>query len=138
MDLFLDIEPNLAALSALFGDKFEVVIVEQWDPQDFALDRHVVQRCSNDSEFPVGLGFAHACEDPERWLLEGARSLSLQLNCRCLYTGAPGTQGNPFHCVLFDNGVAWLADDRDSRLSGDGEGPVRLLRRLPDLDAALD
>jgi hypothetical protein len=139
MDIFLSAKPTVKDLSPLFEVDLPVVVLEDWDDERAReLDAvHTVIRTENRSEFPYGLSFQEQTEDQERWLLSCARTLSVELGCLVLYTGNPVQPDNPFLCVVFDSGRAFLADDEGSILAEGQGGPVNILRRLPELDASL-
>lgn len=137
MDIFLSVRPAVADLSSLFEADLPVVVLEDWDDER-ARELgavHTVILTENRSEFPYGLSFQEQTDDQENWLLSRARRLSADLGCRVLYTGNPVEPDNPFLCVVFDSGRAFLADDEGSMLAEGRGGPVRMLRRLPELDA---
>ncbi len=138
MDIFLTVKPSVEALSSLFEVDLPVVVLEDWDDdQARGLGSvHTVILTENRSEFPYGLSFQPQNEDQESWLLSCARTLSVQLGCRVLYTGNPVEPDNPFLCVVFDSGRAFLADDEGTVLAEGQGGPVNILRRLPELDAS--
>lgn len=138
MDIFLSIRPTANDLSSLFDVELPVNILKDWN-DELAGDVgavHTVILTENQSEFPYGLSFQEQIENQETWLLDSARKLSVTLNCRSLYTGNPLEPNNPFLCIVFDSGQAYLADDLGSILAEGKGGPVNLLRRLPDLDAS--
>ena len=89
----------------------------------------------NDSEFPVGLSFQGRSSDLEKWLLNSARQLSIALACNSLYTGSPLQGASPYHSIVFASGLAFLASDLGTKLAKDGEAAVKLLHRVPELDA---
>jgi hypothetical protein len=137
MDVYLSAKPSVQDLSTLFDVELPIVIVQDWnDEQAQALEPvHTVILTENRSEFPYGLSFQDQGGDQESWLLNCARTLSVRLGCRTLYTGNPAEPDNPFLCVVFDCDQAFLADDQDSVLA-EGQGrPVRIIRRMPELDA---
>jgi hypothetical protein len=139
MDIFLSAKPTVKHLSSLFEVDLPVVVLEDWDDErarDFG-SVHTVILAENRSEFPYGLSFQEQTENQESWLLSCARKLSVELGCRVLYTGNPVQPDNPFFCVVFDSGQAFLADDEGSILAEGQGGPVKILRRLPELDASL-
>jgi hypothetical protein len=138
MDVFLSAKPTVKDLSSLFEVNLPVVVLKDWDDERARElgSVHTVILTENRSEFPYGLSFQQQKEDQESWLLSCARSLSVQLRCRALYTGNPVNPDNPFLCVVFDSGRAFLADDEGSFLAEGRGGPVNILRRLPELDAS--
>ena len=137
MDIFLSVKPAVADLSPLFDVDLPVVILEDWDDERAREigAAHTVILTENRSEFPYGLSFQEQTEDQENWLLCSARKLSVNLKCRVLYTGNPVEPDNPFLCVVFDSGLAYLADDEGSMLAEGRGNPVNILQRLPELDA---
>ena len=89
---------------------------------------------SNPSEFPILLDVFPDPLKPRavyREQLRLARFLSKRLSCRTICDGSEhGDSAAPYWSIVWDDGVAWLADDCGS-MYGDGEGgPVRLVRRL--------
>ena len=139
MDIYLSAKPTVKDLSALFEVDLPVVVLDDWDDErarEFG-SAHTVIFTENRSEFPYGLAFQEQTEDQESWLLSCARKLSVGLGCRVLYTGNPVQPDNPFLCVVFDSGQAFLANDEGSILAEGQGGPVNILRRLPELDAPL-
>jgi hypothetical protein len=138
MDIYLTVDPDVRTIQLVLGDELPVMFIADWqaviDQKD---DAHLVLKTENDSEFPFGLSLTLACEDPEGWLLDAARILSVKLSCRTLYTGSPLADCGPYDCVVFELGKAYLASDLETRLAGDGDGQVRLVRRLPEFDAAV-
>lgn len=137
MDIFLSAKPNVQDLSALFEVELPVIILEDWnDKQARGLEPvHTVILTENRSEFPFGLSFQDQGNDHENWLLQCARTLSVQLGCRTLYSGNPVEPDNPFLCIVFDSGQAFLADDEGSTLAEGRGSPVNIIRRIPELDA---
>ena len=138
MDIFLSAKPTVADLSPLFEVDLPLVVLENWDDERARElgSVHTVILTENQSEFPYGLSFQEQSEDQENWLLSCAKRLSVDLGCRVLYTGNPVEPDNPFLCVIFDSGEAFLADDEGSMLAEGYGGPVNILRRLPELDAS--
>jgi hypothetical protein len=138
MDIYLSVKPSVADLSSLFEVDLPVVLLDDWDDERARnlAAAHTVILAENKSEFPCGLSFQDQTENQEYWLMESARRLSVKLGCRALYTGNPVEPENPFLCVVFDSGRAYLADDEGSMLAEGRGGPVRMLKRLPELDAA--
>ncbi len=139
MDIFLSIEPTAEQLSALFDDNLPVEILRDWDDEQarqFAA-KHVVILTNNPSEFPFGLSFQAQGGDHERWLLNAARTLSVALDCDTVFAGDPSESDNPFLCVVFKSGAAFLADDEDSMLSEGRGGPVQILRPAPEIESLL-
>lgn len=138
MDIFLSAKPTVTDLSSLFEVDLPVVVLEDWDDERARQlgSAHTVILTENQSEFPYGLSFQQQTEDQENWLLNCAKKLSVDLGCRVLYTGNPVQPDNPFLCVIFDSGQAFLADDEGSMLAEGHGGPVNILRRLPKLDAS--
>jgi hypothetical protein len=138
MDVFLSAKPSVQDLSALFEVDLPVVVLEDWnDEHSRGLDPvHTVILTENRSEFPFGLSFQDQEDDQESWLRNTARTLSVQLGCKTLYTGNPVEPENPFLCVVFDSGQAFLADDEGSILAEGRGGRVKIIRRIPELDAA--
>ena len=138
MDIFLTAKPTVTDLSSLFDVDWPVLVLGDWDDErarEFG-SAHTVILTENRSEFPYGLSFQAQTEDQESWLLSSARKLSVGLGCQVLYTGNPVQSDNPFLCVVFDSGQAFLADDEGSILAEGQGGPVKILRRLPELDAS--
>lgn len=137
MDIFLTVKPAVADLAPLFEVNLPVVVLDDWDDERARElgSAHTVILTENGSEFPCGLSFQDQAEDQEEWLLNSARKLSVNLGCRALYTGNPVEPENPFLCVVFDSGRAYLADDEGSMLAEGRGGEVRMIRRLPELDA---
>lgn len=141
MDIYLTVKPAAATdLAQLFAVDLPVVMLEDWDDERVREigAAHTVILTENKSEFPYGLSFQEQTDDQENWLLDSARKLSVKLRCRVLYTGNPVEPDNPFLCVVFDSGLAYLADDEGSMLAEGRGGEVNILRRLPELDAAAD
>lgn len=137
MDIYLSVKPTASDLAPLFEMDLPIVLLEDWD-DDRARETgsaHTVILTGNKSEFPYGLSFQDQAEDQESWLLNSARKLSMKLGCRTLYTGNPVEPDNPFFCVVFDSGEAYLADEEGSMLGEGRGGAVKMLRRLPELDA---
>ncbi|HQT26872.1 MAG TPA: hypothetical protein PLK99_09805 [Burkholderiales bacterium] len=139
MDIFLSVKPAVADIASLFEVELPVVVLDDWDDERARElgATHTVILTENRSEFPYGLSFQEQTEDQENWLLNCARKLSVNLGCRVLYTGNPVEPDNPFLCVVFDSGQAYLADDEGSMLAEGEGGPVDMLRRLPELDASV-
>lgn len=138
MDIFLSAKPTVKDLSSLFEVDLPVVVLEDWDDErarEFG-SVHTVILTENRSEFPYGLSFQEQTVDQEKWLLSCAKTLSVELGCRVLYTGNPVQPDNPFLCVVFESGQAFLADDEGSILAEGRGGPVSILGRLPELDAS--
>lgn len=139
MDIYLSIEPCLDDLAFLFEVELPVKVLTDWNDA-LAIETgcvHTVVFSANSSEFPVGLSFQQQSGDHEQWLLKAARSLSIRLRCRSLYTGNPVEPDNPFLCVVFDSGKAFLADDEGTELS-EGTGKlVHTIKRIPELDAGV-
>ena len=137
MDIYLSTKPTKQDLSTLFDVELPIVILQDWnDEQAKSLEPvHTIIVADNRSEFPYGLSFQHQADDQESWLLNCARTLSVRLGCRALYTGNPVEPDNPFLCVVFDCGQAFLADDQDSVLAEGRGTPVSIIRRMPELDA---
>lgn len=136
MDIFLTKKPNLHHFESVFGDDKSVLIIDGWDavPEDYC-GTHLVMMSENESEFPIGLSFQSEQNDLENWLLNAARYLSVMLACRSLYTGSPLEGTNPYHSIVFMSGKAFLADDCDTKLAGEGEASVRIIRGVPKLDS---
>lgn len=136
MDIFLTEKPSLHHLSSLFDDEKPVAIIDSWeaDPET-ASSSHIVVMRENTSEFPVGLAFQGQPGDQERWLLDAARRLSVLLECQSLYTGSPLEGAMQHHSIVFVSGKAFLASDYGTNLANEGEALVKLLRRVPKLDA---
>ena len=137
MDIFLSTRPTADDLSAIFEVDLPVNILKDWNDELAGKigSVHTVILSENQSEFPYGLSFQEHNGNQESWLLNCARKLSVALNCRALYTGNPMEPTNPFLCIVFDSGQAYLADDQGSILVEGKDGLVNILRRLPDLDA---
>jgi hypothetical protein len=137
LDVYLSAKPGAQDLSTLFDVELPIAIVQDWnDEQAQGLEPvHTVILTENRSEFPYGLSFQDQGDDQESWLLNCARTLSARLGCRTLYTGNPVEPDNPFLCVVFDSGLAFLADDQDSILAEGRGTPVSIIRRMPELDA---
>lgn len=138
MDIFLSARPGVQDLSALFEVDLPVVVLDDWNDAHSreTAPVHTVILTENHSEFPFGLSFQDQQSDQESWLVNCARTLSVTLGCRTLYTGNPVDPDNPFLCVVFDSGQAYLADDEGSALAEGQGGPVKVIRRLPELDSA--
>jgi hypothetical protein len=136
MDIYLSSEPDVKVIQDVFDDEKPVQFIHDWEDvlahQDQA---HLVLKAVNDSEFPCGLSFTHRCDHQEAWLLNAARMLSVLLSCRALYTGSPTENSSPYDCLVFDQGEAYQASDLNTRLAGDGDGQISLVRRLPEFDA---
>ena len=135
MDLFLSELPSPAAIESLYDDDHPVVVVDDWITAPEDPEVHPVVLVENDSEFAWGLAFRDVPEDVERWLLDAARSLSVAQECLTLYPGSPLEGAKPWHSIVFDGGKAYLVDDSESKLSGDGEESVKTLRPIEELDA---
>lgn len=94
----------------------------------------VVAITRNRSEFPMSIDVVVSLVDgvsPQRWLLELSRRISVAASCRTICDGTGfGDDPSPYWSIVWDNGMAHLADDVDSVIA-DGDGrPVRLIRRL--------
>ena len=137
MDIFLSVKPSAGDLSGLFEVELPIEILQDWsDEKARRLEPvHTVILTENASEFPFGLSFQPQGNEHEDWLLASARTLSVQLCCRTLYSGNPVEPDNPFLCIVFDSGRAFLADDEGSALAEGRGGPVSIVRRMPELDA---
>ncbi|MDF1824160.1 MAG: hypothetical protein P1U68_05940 [Verrucomicrobiales bacterium] len=130
MDLFLSKKPDEELLSRIVSDVRPVVFISDWISSPLSEEHHVIVLSQNKSEFPWGLSFGKEADDQEAWLLSAAWNLSILAGCRTLYTGSPLERAKPWHCIVFDQGRAFLADDSETRLMGDGEQEVNILRRL--------
>ena len=124
----------------MFDVELPIRILEGWNDEEARRLEpvHTVILTENKSEFPFGLSFQAQGKDHEDWLLQRARTLSVQLGCRTLYSGNPVEPNNPVLCIVFDSGQAFLADDEGSVLAEGRGGPVSIIRRLPELDANAD
>lgn len=83
---------------------------------------------SNPSEFPLILDVYPEPPRGPPWL---ARFLSERLSCRTICDGSEhGDSAAPYWSIVWDRGVAWLADDCHTMFADGEGGPVRLVRRL--------
>ncbi len=96
-----------------------------------------ITKIPNESEFPCGLSVGVVLRDPssiEDWLRELARKLSIEFACRTTCGGEGfGDDSSPYWSVVWDCGVAYLADDCGTVLCDEAGGPLRLVRPLPEL-----
>ena len=99
----------------------------------------VIDVVPNESEFPVVVEFYQfpGAQDEQQMMpvmIELAGRFSDAFQCRTICDGSGyGDDDSPYWSIIWDHGVAYLADDGGS-LFGDGEGgPVRIVREL-DLD----
>lgn len=113
-------------------------MLEDWSDEQAEqfVNEHLVVLQRNASEFPFGLSFQEQGDEHELWLRGAAGHLSVTLNCATLYTGNPFEPDNPFYCIVFESGRAYLADDEGSTLAEGEGGPVTIIRRAPELDVA--
>jgi len=90
----------------------------------------------NKSEFPLVIDLNYKCSNGYqcyRKNLHFAKELSILLKCKTICGGDGSYPGdnNPFWCVIWDNGRAYLADDCDSVFGGDEDGgEVKIVRRI--------
>jgi hypothetical protein len=95
----------------------------------------LIVRTTNASEFPTGIAVYARLEpwcDLEGWLRELARRLSERLRVRTICDGTPfGESAAPYWSVVWDRGVAFLADDSGTTFGDGSGGPVRIVRPLP-------
>ena len=88
----------------------------------------------NSSEFPTLLDVFPDPLEPRavyREQLQLARFLSERLLCRTICDGSEhGDSAAPYWSIVWDGGIAWLADDCGSEYADGEGGPVRLVRRL--------
>ena len=134
MDICTSVKPSATALAQIYDNDRRIVIESDWNSSTFPPDANVLMLTENDSEYPFGLSFAHACADLETWLLNAARKLSVSMHCQTVYSGSPLADAKPYHCIMFDCGKAYLADDMETKLAGDGDRALQILRRVKELD----
>ncbi len=96
-------------------------------------------------EFPAGFftGFSVAVQPAEgvalqHWLIELSRLASMEFECQSFCDGSGfGDSDAPFWLVLWDIGVAYLADDSEASEADCDDhvpGPVKIIRPLGHLD----
>lgn len=139
MDLFFDVKPSPSDFNDLFNSPLPVMFVHCLSEvtEQQCQNNHVVVCEQNTSEFPFGCGFSMQEQDEdenELWLMLVARNLSVRLNCKSLYTGCPVDITNPYYCVIFEAGSAYLGDDMGTILMDEGDRPIEIIKRLPILD----
>ncbi len=110
-----------------------VEVLDDGEVPNLDFDVHVSIEL-NASEFPLGLCILVAMRsgrDMEAWLGGVARALSNHFDARSICDGTRyGDSRAPYWSLIWDQGVAYLADDCDS-LFADGEGgAVRVVRPL--------
>jgi hypothetical protein len=141
MDIALSRRLEPATLQACLSGLLPGLVVDvadAWAAPRPACDVVVVM-CDNPSEFPcgllVGVGLVDA-SGAAAWLRELARRLSIELGCRAVCDGAGlGDDASPYWSVVWDSGVAYLADDLATLLADGDGGPVVVRRPLPELGA---
>lgn len=141
MEIFLSVKPSPADLAGLFESDSPVVFAPAWHlVAEHERHHNVVVVSENPSEFPIGLEFRPQSNDEEEqdiWLIIVARRLSQKLRCRTLFLGNPVEPEHPYLDVVFDCGLAFLADDMDSVWANEGDGPIRIIERLPQWDCPM-
>jgi len=85
----------------------------------------------NTSEFPVKLdlyGFLkdHA-EEREQYI---AKQLSIRLNCRTMVPYREKGSSYPYHCIIFDKGKSYLADDYSLSWTDDERETVKIIKPI--------
>lgn len=136
MDIALSRQVDEAAVSEVLTSVFpscavHVTTFEEYDLRKADVFVFIIR---NDSEFPLGLSVSaclHAGCDFGEWLRELARVLSERFCAKAICDGTPyGDDGSPYWSLIWDDGLAYLADDINT-LYSDGEGgPVRVVRKL--------
>jgi hypothetical protein len=131
-------EDILAALKNWFSH-LEIGVFNKLVEEDLPWPSIVIDVVRNESEFPVVIQFYQfpGPQDEQQIMpvmTELAGRFSDAFQCRTICDGSGyGDDDSPYWSVIWDHGVAYLADDGET-LFGDGEGgPVRIVRKL-DLD----
>lgn len=124
------VEEISTSLSVLFpGLTFVLVTLEgltelNEKPQ---LISYTVQ--ASDSEFPIFIELffpqKEQVAEREQYI---ARHLSQTLNCRTIVGYQPKDSSTPFYNLIFEQESVFLANDLDTKLAGDGENEVEIVR----------
>jgi len=144
VDLALSVTLTPAAAAEAFAALFPGFSVVVTDLDGMAQapaggDLLVVLGATDDPDLPQGLALHPRLRAPdllEPFLGGVARALSVALGGR-VAVGAPASYG-PHATILWEGGVAWLADDLGSALYDGGDQPLRVLRPLAEVKVPAD
>jgi len=93
----------------------------------------------NKSEFPVNLdlyGFPNDhVEEREQYI---ARQLSIRLSCCTIVPYQEKGSSYPYHCVIFDKGKSYLADDSETLWADNEGGPVKIIEPIQLIEYQFD